>query len=436
MAVAAIALGGALPGRWRCAAALALAWAAGALSLALQLAAGALTLEGEHVIEGRVRTLLHWPGRWSAELDRLVVAGRPTPARVRLVGEATPEGLPAFEAALPGQRIRARVRLRPSRPLRNPGAPDRERADRRGGIAAVGRLVHPALHARLPARDRWRWLAPLHRLRERIAERLSASGDGGALLRALAVGDARALPADARDAFARLGIAHLLAVSGLHLALAAALAYAALRHGPARSAWLAARGDVRRGCVLGALLAAAGYALLAGWGIPVRRALVLVLALALGFLAGRARSRTEPLAAAVIVILAAEPQALFAAGAQLSFAATAALLAAARRPGEPPGGRLEGLLRSSATAFAATAPLAALHLGSRAPFALVANLLAVPWTGAVLLPAALLSAAAAGLDAGAALLEAGELVAGSSLRLVARVATVVPGAVDAPAPAR
>ncbi len=434
MAVAAAASGVALRGRPRSAAALALSLAGGALSLGLQLEAASLQVDGEHVVEGHVREVRRWPGRWRVDLDRVVGAGGRA-IRVRLRGEDTPAGLPAFEAALPGQRVRARVRLRPSRPLRNPGAPDRARADRRAGIAAVGRLLHPSLHARLPARDAGRWLAPLHRLRARIAERLEAAGPGGALLRALALGHSGSLPQATRDAFARLGVAHLLAVSGLHLALGASLAYAGLRRSVGHSAWLAARGDTRPLCLLGALCAATVYALLAGWGVPVRRALVLLAALAAGFVVGRTRSRAEPLAGAAIGILAFEPEALFAPGAQLSFAATAALLASLRRPDGASAGRVDGLLRSSATAFAATAPLAALQLGSRAPFALLANLVAVPWTGVALLPAALLSAGAAALDTGGPLIRAAERAAGWTLQVLEALAMQVPGTVGAPAPA-
>jgi competence protein ComEC len=215
----------------------------------------------------------------------------------------------------------------------------------------------------------------------------------------------------------------------------AALAFTLLRLGPARWAWLAARADARWLALAGALAAAVAYALVAGWGVPVRRALLLLAALAMGVVAGRGRAGAEPLALAALLILTFEPDALFAAGAQLSFAATAALLFARQR--EQPDGWLGGLARTSATALVATAPLAALHFGSRAPFALAVNLVAVPWTGAVLLPCALASLLAAsfpGLPVAATLMWLGERVAAGTLAVAAWAAERLPGAASGPPP--
>ena len=151
-------------------------------------------------------------------------------------------------------------------------------------------------------------------------------------------------------------------------------------------------------------------------------------------------------------MLAGEPQALFDAGARLSFGAAAALVLA-RAPAPPaPGaaaaGRsaraaraLEASLRMSATALAASAPLAALHFGRVAPAALAANLAAVPLTGVAILPASLVAAAAAALAPGwpslAAAPAAVTRLGGAALDAIARLAVLGPGAerVVAPAPA-
>ena len=102
-------------------------------------------------------------------------------------------------------------------------------------------------------------------------------------------------------------------------------------------------------------------------------------------------------------MLAFEPGALFEAGAQMSFAASAAILAGlgAGRPVIPDGRDrparstcIDALLRTSAAAIAATAPLAAMHFGRVAPVGVLANLVAIPATAALLLPASLLAASA------------------------------------------
>ena len=148
------------------------------------------------------------------------------------------------------------------------------------------------------------------------------------------------------------------------------------------------------------------------------------------------------IAAATLAVLSREPEALFDPGAQLSFAAAAALLLA-RAPEAPPhaegegaAGRLRAFvsagLRASASALAATAPLVAFHFGRLAPAALLANLVAVPLTELVLLPASLVAGLAAlaapeasWLSAPAALVVR---VGGSVLAALARAATAGPGA--------
>jgi competence protein ComEC len=264
-------------------------------------------------------------------------------------------------------------------------------------------LVHPALHVVLADRSSGSPLGGIRELRREISAQLAATGAGSGLVRALALGDRSGLSTEVGDAFRKLGLSHLLAVSGLHLGLVASLAFAAARASAGRSAWLAARCDTRRIALGVGVAVAIAYALFSGWAIPVRRALVFLLVLALAVVRGRSSLRAEPLAAAAIAVLAVEPGALFEPGPQLSFAAAAALMFAAPRAdrGESSGSgprwrALDDALRTSASAVAVTAPIAACQLASAAPLALVANLVAIPWTAFVLLPASLLAALALG----------------------------------------
>jgi competence protein ComEC len=426
--------------------------AAGALALGGQLEAASRWRPRaplEVTLEGTVQNAASGEGWMRVDLAEVSAAepGAPRlPGRVRVLDRPTPPEAPALEAALPGERILARVRLRAHRELRNPGSRPRARGLERQGIGAVGRLVHPALHVRLPDREGLRPLARLHASRAALAERLSGTGPGGGLLRALALGDRRDLPQKTRDAFTRLGLAHLLAVSGLHLTLVASLIFAGARAVLRRSAWLAARRDTRELALAAGVAGAVLYALAAGWGVPVRRALVLLLGLAAAVARGRPGMRMLPLAAAAIAILTVEPEALFQAGAQLSFAASAALAIAARAPAEASHDRsarlrlaASGGLRASASAVAATAPLAAYHLGTVAPLGLVANLVGIPWTAFALLPAALAGTAAACTPAAppaAWMLRGSERVAAFTLFAVEGAAAKAPvlGAAGRPAP--
>jgi competence protein ComEC len=386
--------------------------AAGAHGLAADLEAGRRTLPRgsiETTLEARVELRDRDGADVRFDLGELSEPGPPArhlPGRVRLrvsAEELRPH--PSLDEILPGDRLRLRVRLRAPTGRANPGGRDRARSLARAGIGAEGRLVHPALHVAIVEEGALRPLRPVHRLRGEVARRLVAAGEGGGLVAALAVGERADLPRQDREALARLGLSHLLSVSGLHLMLCAGLVFGLLRRPAARLVARCGRGDARRIAVLGALAAAAVYALLSGFGVPVRRSLVLVGALAAGVLRGRPAAAVQALWLAAALVLAFSPAALFDVGAQLSFAASAALLLGlrpSREPGpaswETPRGAarlrraVADLLHTSALALAATAPLTALHLGRVASAGLVANLLAVPGTGLLILPASLLAA--------------------------------------------
>jgi competence protein ComEC len=213
----------------------------------------------------------------------------------------------------------------------------------------------------------------------------------------------------------------------------------------------AACADPRRAALAAAWACAAAYAAATGFDVPVRRSLVFLSVACAAALARRPVHGSALVAAAALAVLAREPEALFDAGARLSFAAAAALVLA-RGPAPATGGApadgwrsraaraLGASLRTSATALAASAPLAALHFGRVAPAALAANLAAVPLTGALILPASLAAAGATALAPGWPALAAGPAAltrsGGAALDAIAELATRGPGAerVVAPGP--
>ena len=426
-------------------AALALGAAAGfALALRLEEASEALpTAPFEATLEGTVARAARVPGALEIDLGAVqaVDASAPLPPRLRLrapTGEPGAEVQPPLASALPGDRLRLRARLRPFDGRANPGGRDRSRELARSGIGSVATLAHPDLVVRRPEGEGWRPLAALDRFRLRAGERLAGEGEGGELLRALALGDRGGLGRPAIDAFRRLGLTHLLSVSGVHLALAGALFYRITRRalvGSRRSV------DPRRPALLLATGAAGAYALLAGWDVPVRRSLAMLVGLALSFASRRSVRRGAPLLGAGVLVLAVDPEALFDAGAQMSFAASAALVAGSQRDRAEAGAStrwrclrrwLAEMLRAGAVANAATAPLAASAIGVLSPWALIANLAAIPWTELVLLPCALLAALASGFapDSRAAglFLRTAAAVAAASLDALRSAAGALPDA--------
>lgn len=382
------------------------AGAAGALAIATRLddaARDAPSEPTERIVDAELVAVRALETRTALDLEtpRRDTEGRPVPRRVRWLGDTARD--PGLASLMPGDVLRVALRLEPAESRHDPGVPDGRRRLARAGVGALGRQSSPGLWVTLERRGGVSARPALEALRARIRQRLAGRGPGGALLAALSVGDRRGLGADDRAAFARLGLTHLLSVSGLHLVIAAGLVFR-LAFAGLRRVTAVARRDARRAALAVALAGTGSYALLAGFDVPVQRSLVFLIAATLAFVARRPLRAGDRLAAASLAVLAADPAALFDVGAQLSFAASAALLLA-RPLGQPDAARPETQARvwrsvreglsTSALATAATAPLLAAQLGVSAPAGLVANVLAVPWTGLVLLPASFVAAVVA-----------------------------------------
>lgn len=394
----------------------------------------------EAIVEARVASLVRRGDAAFAVLEdvRSVDGGPPLPHRVRIRSEGATGGFAAIASS--GDRVRARVRLRPVTGRANPGLPDPALRARRAGIGGEGTLVHPALAVREARGPLQRLRAAAVARRREAADRLAARGAG--LAAALAFGERGHVDPRSEEVLRAAGLAHLLSVSGLHLALAAGLVFAGVRLALLRLA-PGALPDPRRAALAAAWIGAAGYAALTGFDVPVRRSLVFLSVACAAALARRPASGGHLIAAAGLAVLAGEPEALFDPGARLSFAAAAALVLARgpaphTRAAPAVGWRaratraLDASLRTSAAALAASAPLAALHFGRVAPAALAANLAAVPLTGVVILPASLAAAGAAALAPGwpgLAVLPADvSRAGGAALDALARLAIRGPGA--------
>ena len=301
-----------------------------------------------------------------------------------------------------GETVSARTTLRAPRGFCNDGEDGYARAAWRGGVRALAAVASDRLVTVEPARSSW---ADPHALlgsaRDAITRAIDAAVPGGderAVLRALVIGDQSAIRGDLRRAYARTGTAHVLSVSGLHIALVAMTAYAVLSALLARWPRVALRFLVARIAACAALLPAAFYALLSGGAVATLRALVMG-ALGLGAIVLLRRAEVwTALAAAALLLCAADPGVGSDASFQLSFASVAALVVAARRfeawrlaHGGPwldrssRRGRalssLLGALAVSAAASVVTAPITAYHFGSVALIGVLANLVVVPLIG-------------------------------------------------------
>lgn len=239
-------------------------------------------------------------------------------------------------------------------------------------------------------------MAAVHRLRQRLAEHIQATTtdlDVAALKRALLLGDRSAISDRVRHVLQDTGTAHLLAISGLHVGMMAGLGALV---GVVIWGGCVALG-IRVGRTPMALavgwLFAFGYAALAGFSLPTQRALIM---LSVAMLATLARRRTSPLDGlllALLVVLLIDPLGVLSAGLWLSFGAVAFLIwgfgwrtATSKRYS---AGR--GLLRAQWLVMVGLLPLSVGIFGQWVPGAFVANITAIPWVSAVVLPSTLVS---------------------------------------------
>jgi competence protein ComEC len=243
-------------------------------------------------------------------------------------------------------------------------------------------------------------------LRLRLEARVQAAIPGAAcaVAAALLTGSQAAIPSAEIVAMRDSGLAHLLSVSGLHMAIVMGAVFGALRLAIALVPWMALRVPGKACAALGGLAAGAGYMLLTGAQVPMQRCLVMAALVTLGLLAGRRALTTLSLALAAAVVLLAAPAELLRPSFQMSFAAVQALAAGheALRGRlatlAPRGGwrrRLlvwgAGLMLTSALAAAATAPFGLHHFGRLQVYGVAANALAVPLTSFLVMPAGMVA---------------------------------------------
>jgi competence protein ComEC len=328
-----------------------------------------------------------------------------------------------------GERWRFSVRLERPRGLLNPVDFDYERYLASERIDAEGYVRAEGMAERLGTG------ASVDRLRSWVSEQLRAhtpEHSGAAVLRALTVGDRRAFDDELWDVFRATGTAHLVAISGLHIGLAAGLGWFAGSRLLQLWPWLNRRLPSRFAGGLAALAAAGVYAQLAGWAVPTVRALTMLGLAVAGMLARRWWSPWRVLAAAMAALALLQPWQLLSQGFWLSFAAVALILIAVQTA--PLGSsraalmiRLQGLLAAGMGVFTLV------FFGQAAWLSLPVNLIAVPLFSLVLVPASLMAVLVVAFAPGTVAAEAGAGLVAGALELAVQgltVASQTAGAVE------
>ena len=356
----------------------------------------------EQLPNGRRVTLLQPSLDGGARLTRRL--------RVRLrVGDETPANV--------GDTARLRALLQPPAPPAYPGAWDLQRDAFFNGLGGGGYALGPLeIVARARPQGPAMWL---QYLREVIAGRIRAvlPGSDGAVAATLLTGATASIPEPDRAAFRDSGLAHLLAIAGLHIGIVMGLVFGATRLGLALSERAALFWPLK--AIAGGTGLAAGFAylLLTGAHVPILRSFAMAVLVTLGLLAGRRAVSLRGLALAMTVLVLIAPSEVLGVSFQMSFAAVLALIVGydLLRPwliwlhgdgsrSRRLAGHIAALALTSALAGTASTQYGAYHFGHIQLYFVLANIIAVPLTAMWVMPAGLIALALMPLHAEALVL--------------------------------
>ncbi len=348
-----------------------------------------------------------------------------------------------------GERLHGKARLSPPSGPALPGLDDFSFASYFGGIGAVGYFLGAPTRAEgAPAAGPSVWWEAAEQtllvVRDGITQRIRGlvPGDAGGFAASIVTGDRRSMSKETTEALRLSGLAHITAISGLNMALAAGIFFVGLRKLLSLSPGLAEALPVKKIAAAGALVAAFLYLMISGYQVSAVRAFLMTAIMLVAVLFDRPAISLRNLALAAIVILAVSPSQVLGASFQMSFAATAGLIAGydgwrrggSRQPRFAPDfpGRkalsllstfVAGTFVTSLIGGLSTAIFAVAHFHRLAPYGLVANLAAMPIISIVVMPAALVGMLLMPLGLDAPFL----ILAGEGLEIVIVIATTVAG---------
>ncbi|MDB5552037.1 MAG: ComEC/Rec2-related protein [Rhizobium sp.] len=249
----------------------------------------------------------------------------------------------------------------------------------------------------------------LNGLRGRIAEHIRSvlPGDTGAFAASMVTDDRRAMSKETAEALRLAGLTHIIAISGLNMALAAGLFFVGIRALLSLNQEIAHRYPVKKIAAAGALLTVTGYYLISGFAVSAERAYIMMAIMLMAVFFGRPSISLRNVALSAIVILILSPSAVMGPGFQMSYAATLALVAGYSlwqrrqaqdlpfagipflKPALPVWTFISGVFMTSLIGGFSTALFSIEHFHRIATWGLPANLLAMPIISFIVMPAGL-----------------------------------------------
>jgi competence protein ComEC len=288
-----------------------------------------------------------------------------------------------------GQQWQLTVRLKRANGMMNPGGFDYEGWLFEKGIRATGYVRASGSNSLLGEVKGVK--ASMGRVRQQLDEQIEAALAGSSvvgIVKALAIGSRKMITPEQWEIFRKTGTSHLVAISGLHIGLVAALVFFLVRRGFAFGGM--SRIAPYQLAAAASIVAAALYAALADFSLPTQRALLMVGVVMLAIIWRRGVYSMHTFSIALIGVLLLNPFAVNSASFWLSFGAVSLIvyLSAGRC------GREKGLLKSQRIHFILAlglTPLLLLFFQQTSVIAPLANLVAIPLVGLLVVPATLLA---------------------------------------------
>ncbi len=231
--------------------------------------------------------------------------------------------------------------------------------------------------------------------------RETAPQETAGLQAALLTGVRAYIPPEQTENLRVAGLAHVLAISGMHMGLLAGGSFWLATLILATISPLSRRYDVRKPAAIIGALAATGYLILSGASVATQRAYIMAIIVFLAVILDRRAFSMRSVMVAALVTLMFHPEALISVGFQMSFAAVAALVVVYREWQDKRGyvprlglwqkikGNFSTLTVTSFVAGTATSGFAVLHFNRIARYSLIGNVLAMPLFTVLVMPAAL-----------------------------------------------
>jgi competence protein ComEC len=294
----------------------------------------------------------------------------------------------AHQKIIPGEVWQLKVKLKRPSGFSNPGGFDYEKWLFSQRISATGyvRKSKTQENHKLTSAPWWSINAVRQKIHQTIQNNVEDKSSA-AVISALVVADRSALSGQQWEYLQKTGTSHLIAISGLHIAVVAGFGFL-----PIWLLWrlfprLNERVPLRvAGGFIGVVFAIF-YAMLAGFTLPTQRALVMVLVALASLIARRNYPNYNVLAVALIAVLLLDPLATLSVSFWLSFSAVSLILILLNRQLQQP--KLN-LIKLQLVLSLGMIPLTLLFFDSASLSAPLANFIAIPWVSFITVPLSLI----------------------------------------------